>query len=281
MCKKEQKKYKHRVCILLTACISPNGMSYTVLQDPKLREEQYRKALDYYIRATDIPIIFCENTLSDFSSDYLFHIQSGRLEYMTFDGNNYNKLRGKGYGEALIMKYVVDNSETIRDCKYVIKITGRLIITDIRRIVYSPLLCLDNLFRSNIKEKFISTYLFIARPRLLQKFVNKYTNLIWEDSPTNDLIEHLWFRAITIDSEFNGITYIPFISIPKVEGISGTTGEHYSMDDRLIGNMVYSYGFARERNSRVVALLYLMTYYVLLFRDRLEVKLGMRKKSFF
>lgn len=274
-------KYSNKICILLTACVNPSGMSHTALQDPVVRAKQYRQALDFYIKETNLPIVFCENTMYDMSVDYKQYIDSGRLEFLTFDGNNYDKQRGKGYGEAVIMKYAVEHSNLIRNSKYIIKITGRLIVTDIKRISSSPLLCLNNLFRSNIKEKFISTYLFVARPQLLQKFVNKYQELIWEDSPTNDLIEHHWFRALTRDSDFNDTTYVPFFQIPKVAGVSGTTGERYSMDDRLIGNMVYSYGFARERNSRVVALLYLMTYYVLLFRDRLEVKLGMRKKSFF
>lgn len=274
-------KYSNKICILLTACVNPRGMSHTALQDPVVRAKQYRQALDFYIKETNLPIVFCENTMYDMSVDYKQYIDSGRLEFLTFDGNNYDKQRGKGYGEAVIMKYAVEHSNLIRNSKYIIKITGRLIVTDIKRISSSPLLCLNNLFRSNIKEKFISTYLFVARPQLLQKFVNKYQELIWENSPTNDLIEHHWFRALTRDSDFNDTTYVPFFQIPKVAGVSGTTGERYSMDDRLIGNMVYSYGFARERNNRVVALLYLMAYYVLLFRDRLEVKLGMRKKSFF
>lgn len=274
-------KYSNKICILLTACVNPSGMSHTALQDPVVRAKQYRQALDFYIKETNLPIVFCENTMYDMSVDYKQYIDSGRLEFLTFDGNNYDKQRGKGYGEAVIMKYAVEHSNLIRNSKYIIKITGRLIVTDIKRISSSPLLCLNNLFRSNIKEKFISTYLFVARPQLLQKFVNKYQELIWEDSPTNDLIEHHWFRALTRDSDLNDTTYVPFFQIPKVAGVSGTTGERYSMDDRLIGNMVYSYGFEKARNNSFLAILYLAAYYVLLFRDRLEVKFGMRKKSFF
>ena len=274
-------KYKYNACILLTACVNPCGMSHTVLQDSDARAEQYKQALDFYIKETTLPLIFCENTMYDMGMGYEQYVDSGRLELLAFEGNNYDKKRGKGYGEAVIMKYAVDHSVLIRNSKYVIKITGRLIVPDIKRIASSPLLCLSNLYRSNIKQNFISTYLFIARPLVLQKFVNKYQELIWEDSPTNDLIEHHWFRALTQDSELNNTIFIPFFSIPKVVGVSGTTGELYSMNDRLIGNMVYAYGFERERNNRVVAFLYLMVYYVLLFRDRLEVKLGMRKKSFF
>ena len=274
-------KYKYRTCILLTACVNPSGMSHTVLQNPEERAEQYKQALDFYVKETNLPIVFCENTMYDMASDYIQYIDSGRLEYMTFDGNNYDRSRGKGYGEAVIMGYALEHSEIIKNSKYVIKITGRIIIEDIRQYTSSVLYYLGNLFRSNIKPSFISTYIFIARPQLIQKFIAKFQELIWEDHPTNDLIEHHWYRALTKDPEFNKITYLPFISIPKVKGISGTTGQEYSMKDRLIGNFVYTYYFEKERNNKSIAILYLIAYYIHLFYDRMAVKLGIKEKSYF
>lgn len=272
-------KYKYRACILLTGCINPNGMSHTELQDPETRANQYKKALDFYIKETSIPIVFCENTLYDMSSDYYQYIESGRLEYLTFNGNDYDKRRGKGYGEAKIMGYAIKNSQIINDCKYIIKITGRLIVTDIKRISKSPLFLLNNLFRSNIKNKFISTYLFIAKPTWIQQFINKYQERIWEDSPTNDLIEHHWYRALTKDPELNKTTYIPFIYIPNVVGISGTTGKPYSMEDRRIWNLAEAYRFELARNNKIIAYLHLIGYYVFYFANHLKNKIGIRLKN--
>ena len=267
-------KSKYRTCILLTACVSPSGMSHTVLQNPETRAEQYKKALDFYINETNVPIVFCENTMYDMSPEYKQYIDSGRLEYLTFDGNNYDINRGKGYGEALIMGYAINHSDIIRNSKYVIKITGRIIISDIKRYLSSPLYLLDNLFRSNIKPKFISTYLFIARPKLLQQFIEKYQELIWEDHPTNDLIEHHWYRALTKDPQFNNTIYIPFLIIPKVIGISGTTGQNYSMKDRLTGNLAYTYRFEIARNNKFLALSYLSLYYIIYFFEKLKKKIS-------
>ena len=39
----------HRIVILLTACVNPNGMSKTVLQDVELRRKQYVNALNFYL----------------------------------------------------------------------------------------------------------------------------------------------------------------------------------------------------------------------------------------
>lgn len=40
----------HRIVVLLTACVNPNGMSKTVLQDVELRRKQYVNALNFYCK---------------------------------------------------------------------------------------------------------------------------------------------------------------------------------------------------------------------------------------
>lgn len=37
------------IVLLLTACINPNGMSYTVVQDIELRKKQYRERVCLFI----------------------------------------------------------------------------------------------------------------------------------------------------------------------------------------------------------------------------------------
>lgn len=261
---------KIKVCILLTACVNPGGMSHTVLQDPVIRANQYKKALDFYIKETSVPIVFCENTMYDISYEYKDQIDSGRLEYFTFDGNNYDKSKGKGYGEALIMKYAIDNSVIIKNSRYVIKITGRIVITDIRRFLHSSLYFFDNLFRSNVNDKFIVTYVFIARPKLIRTFISKYIELIKEVPPSKESIEYQWYKALTMDSELSKTIFIPFISIPNVIGFSGTTGEPYSMKDRLTANLAYAYRFEIARNHKLLAFFYLGAYYVIYFFKRIS-----------
>ena len=53
---------RKNITLLLTACINPNGMSYTVLQDPNERKIQYEEALNYYLTKTKCKIVFVENT---------------------------------------------------------------------------------------------------------------------------------------------------------------------------------------------------------------------------
>ena len=45
------------IVLLLTACINPNGMSYTVVQDIELRKKQYRESLSFYLTHTKYKIV--------------------------------------------------------------------------------------------------------------------------------------------------------------------------------------------------------------------------------
>jgi hypothetical protein len=123
--------------ILLTACVNPGGMAYTKLQSNDVRLQQYKEALNWYLQNTDMPVLVVENTMTDFSADYKQYIQSGRLEFLTFDGNNFDKSRGKGYGEMLIMQYAVEHSVMLSKAHRLTKITGRLIIKNLKQLLKS------------------------------------------------------------------------------------------------------------------------------------------------
>ena len=128
------------IAILLTACVNPEGMIYTKLQDPEIRKQHYLESLKFYIEKTVYKIVLIENSLYPLENEIRKYIDSGRLEYMTFDGNNFDKIKGKGYGEGLIIKYALENSAFIKKTDYIIKITGRLIIKNINKLIWSSFL---------------------------------------------------------------------------------------------------------------------------------------------
>ena len=121
--------------ILLTACVNPNGMALTALQDTDERLRQYEGALNWYLDNTDLPILFVENTGYDISKRYLHQIEDGRLEVLSFNGNIYPRELGKGYGEAKILEYALNHSTSLEKVDIVIKITGRLICCNVNTIV--------------------------------------------------------------------------------------------------------------------------------------------------
>ena len=73
--------------LLLTGCINANGMSFTALSNLEERKRQYISAIRYYISNTNFQIVFSENSGTDISPLFQEVIDSGRMEYLTFNGN--------------------------------------------------------------------------------------------------------------------------------------------------------------------------------------------------
>lgn len=117
--------------LLLTACINPGDMPNNILTNIIERETQYINALKFYLDNTPFKVVFIENTLHDCSSQFGNYIKAGRLEYITFNGNTYNKTLGKGFGEGQIIKYGFETSKLLNEAQNIMKITGRLQLSNI------------------------------------------------------------------------------------------------------------------------------------------------------
>lgn len=115
-------------------------MAFTELQNPTQRKQQYIDSIKFYLENTHVPVLFVENSGVDLSSDFTSYITSNRLEILTFEGNDYDKSLGKGYGEMLIIKYAVTNSTLLSKSDFLIKITGRYQVTNINYYLHD----LDN-----------------------------------------------------------------------------------------------------------------------------------------
>lgn len=208
-----------KTVILLTGCINPDGMANTYLTDINERHKQYVDAIHYYIKNTDCKIIFCENSNTNISP--LFNYTKDRLEILTFSGNK-DKLRGKGYGEAEIIGYAIRHSFCLQDSCIIIKITGRLIVNNISKIVKSMkgkhnfVTCF---FHSNLS--FADSRIFCGTTSFFKEFL-KNRDFINESKGV--LFEHVLASTILESTH----QFIPFSEEPLITGISGSTGERYN-----------------------------------------------------
>lgn len=211
--------------ILLTGCIEPNGMKYTSLQDSKIREKQYFDAIKFYLQETTLNIVFCENSnKTSFAKNFKSYQDTGRYEYITFDGNSFDRNKGKGYGEALIIEYALNNSKLINKESSLIKITGRIIISNIKTILflYKKKNHLYIQLNNNIAQKSISSRFFIA-PTLFftNYFIPNMTNI---NDSKGYYFEHLLYdQTKKWRKDKRNISDIALAI--KYEGTSGTTGE--------------------------------------------------------
>lgn len=260
---KNQSRTKPRSCsvgavsILLTACINPNGMNCTVLQDADKRRRQYIDAINFYLSNTSVPIVFVENSNEDLSPYFTDAIKYKRLECVTFDGNNFDNRRGKGYGEALILLKAWSSS-TIRESDYVIKITGRLLINNINCIISqsvrrsrTPLIRVDFYGVS-----FIPTMVFTFTPRLFIEYLKSHYNEIHDDSCT---FECLFYQY----AKLKKIHVYPYLASPKIEGFCGGFGNKYEVRPSCVAlayNFKGMWVLSKKRGERIKSYVYYVLF---------------------
>ena len=213
--------------ILLTACINPGEMPFTVVSDATQRLNQYLLALQFYLQNTSCPIVFVDNSNMDKTPFLEYESQYGsRLEILSFDGNKV-KTQGKGLGEMEIIEYALIHSKfnLLLDKHRIVKITGRLIVRNINSLLkcdkwhlypYKSIVC-----HVNSDLTFADSRIFIS----LGSFMNL---LVKQKKYLNDTkgiyFEHLLCQQIKQQKTF---TFFPFITEPHFEGISGSTGIKY------------------------------------------------------
>lgn len=212
--------------ILLSACVDPKGMAYTYLTDKDVRKQQYKEALNFYLRKTSLPVVFCENTLCDFSGYFNEYIETGRLEYLTFDGNNFDKSKGKGYGEMEIMEYAFDNSQLLKNNSVVVKITGRLKILNINALLRMNKLLMQPMIQANYINgggKMMDSRIVFAPKDFWKNELIKRKELL--DDSAGVYFEHILFLSVC---EQRSYLFLPFVIVPDVVGKSGSTGVDYA-----------------------------------------------------
>ena len=211
--------------LLLTGCVNPNGMTFTALQDSKERKKQYVRAINWYLTNTELDIVFVENTNCDLSNEFKDSRDLHRLECLTFDGNNFDKVLGKGYGEALIIKYALNNSLKLREADKIIKITGRLIVHNVLKILKtcksSNTLYVKEYYQ---KRMWYKSNFFVTPTSFLKMLIASLQKL---NDSKGYYFEHLMYDTAKKWSNENKKIKEIFAPI-QIEGQSGSIGYTYS-----------------------------------------------------
>ncbi len=153
------------VLILLTATVTPNtGVTTYFYMNPAERREQYRQAICYYLKHTTAKIVFAENSGCDLAKDFI-DIPADRLEFIVWNELP-NGHPNKGYNEMKILERVWDESALIKSCSCVIKITGRLICKNIKKVISSLPSNTDLSVTINRKHTYTDSRIFALSPRV-------------------------------------------------------------------------------------------------------------------
>ncbi len=223
--------YMDDVILLLTACINPNGMLYTAIQDTELRKKQYIESLTFYLTQTQYKIVFVENSNIDISHLYQKEISEGRLECITFNGNNFDRSLGKGFGEALILEYAFHHSKFIAQCHYIVKITGRIIVENVLELMGSCLLNKKRVYcELGLREKTALSVFFVAHKDFISLFLSKKDSI---NDSANCYFEKVLFQSILEWKKGVGHKYNHFYLPIRMRGVSGSTGMVYPYGNKM------------------------------------------------
>jgi hypothetical protein len=119
----------------MTATISPPAVVTNLSRtDPAQRLRDYLWALTFYLQlpVEVLPrILFVENSNSDISQlcELAAQFPDKTVEFLQFEGLGYPSRYGRGYGEARLLDYAMDNSSIVKglsDVDIIWKATGRL-----------------------------------------------------------------------------------------------------------------------------------------------------------
>lgn len=122
--------------LFLTASVNVGGALHVSdeLQQTEVRIQQYLQAIRIQLENTTFRILLVENTGYDFSKHFTAEIASGRMEVLTFYGNERAGDLGRGYGEMVILKYGFEHSQFVKECNTVIKVTGRHVVHNTQQL---------------------------------------------------------------------------------------------------------------------------------------------------
>ena len=267
-------KHRYRNVIVLSACVNPSGMSFTVLQDIDKRRKQYIEALSFYLETTTAPVVFIENSGHDFSNLFEKFITNGRLEYITINDNtSFDRIKGKGYGEARMLLYAIDKSSFIKQAKYITKITGRLIVQNIHSIIGSKVLLFDNIIRCNVDDNFLSTTVICAPPNAFYTMLNRHLEEISELDRGNNWIENVLARSFVVDQDIN-VFLFPFFAPPLFDAFSGTSNSLYQIKDTFTNasdNLAIGAAMCKLRGAIFNSSLLRTLYYVMIVLRKIKV----------
>ncbi len=122
--------------VLLTATVNPNGMRGAFFSTEE-RIEMYVGAIHFYINNSwkyPINLVFAENSHS--INEIKKKIENNDfIEWLDVSGSEYDKSRGKGYNETILIKKAIEQSFFIKKSGCFFKVTGRLKVQNIDKLL--------------------------------------------------------------------------------------------------------------------------------------------------
>jgi hypothetical protein len=218
-----------KICLVFTSTVYPNS-HFVKINDYKVREKQYLTSLIFYIINTNVKnIVVCDNSnfnYCNYNLEYLAKLFNKNIEILSFNGNStLIKELGKGYGEGEIIEFVFKNSILFSHCISFFKVTGRILVENIDKIISEISYNLNyfNFIRHRliiIQNKIDTRFYYCTKIYYLNHLIDRYK---YVNDSNSFFLEHSYF---IIKNRFKTDFY-EFPIVIKFSGYSGSHGNSY------------------------------------------------------
>jgi hypothetical protein len=219
---------KNRITVLLTATINPKNIMFVQRNDTKTREGDYINSLKMWLQSNIPSLVFCENSGYNLNKiKYLLDkYRNIKTEVIQFEGNNFKSEWGKGYGELLIIKYAIQNSNIINSSDYVIKVTGRYFIKNVNKIINFLSMNNDLYVMADLNKNltWADSRIFAFKPHFILNYLSSFQDYI--NDSKGFYLEHALSKAV-LRAISDGYKWLPLPSKPIIIGYSGTSNFLY------------------------------------------------------
>lgn len=217
--------------VIVTSTIKPvKNIAKLSLTDIGERERQYEESIHNLLHSKYVSkIVVCDNSNHSVDKEkycQVASVKSKEIEFLEFEGDTASiQLQGKGYGEGEILDYALKNSQLIREEKWFIKLTGRLMVDNLDCIL-KRVNQRTNYFQTmylNTKKKVMDTRFFACT---ISDYNQYFRHLYKEvNDSEKSYLEKLYAQTI-MNSDFE---YRNMPIYPKIVGQSGSSGVVYKL----------------------------------------------------
>jgi hypothetical protein len=217
---------KKKTSLVILCNINPAGIINSKRNNVLDRIEDYKKSLPFWLSLNLFKnIVIVENSgyNGDLFKQYINKSkQKKNIELIIYDGQKFDRKLGKGFGVYQQVRKVIKSSKNIKKSDYLVIVTGRYIVWNVKKIILNTKASIMN---DIIKNLSFATGHVVLYPK---KFIIKY----WLpfSSKTNDSLgisgEHQWAKAI-LRAISDGYTWQLPCEIPDTDAISGYSNTSY------------------------------------------------------
>jgi hypothetical protein len=228
---------------LLTSTVRPHAGVNVTVADESVRRRHYVDALAHWLACPLQPsrIVLVENSGEDLerlAASAARGTQSHPPILLSAPLPGGVIQRGKGAAEAAMIDYALSELDLLEDEHHLFKVTGRLYVRNIRRIIPRVRGRREIILRGTLDRSLVDTRFFGASGDVWRRNLRSMPDEVEEDAGV--FIEHVVARRSLHAAWADGVHIRRFAGRPAFSGCAGTSGLDYGGSLRLLRHFTAS-----------------------------------------